>query len=140
MFVAGLFLFKVNTITSDKSLWNVSLTLLYYHWTGNYLMDLLVPCLACHWVMVSVSFMFCNHRHTPCRANNGLCFLVLSLNVVHKWFSKIWYCSRLCQFCKCLRHSSKTRPIKSVKSLLWSKSVILVTNEFKLDQGNQIFK
>ena len=43
--------------------------------------------------------------------NDGLNFLFLALNVVHKWYSQIWYCSSLCQFASVQSHGSKTRPI-----------------------------
>ena len=43
--------------------------------------------------------------------NDGLNFLLLALNVVHKWYSQIWYCSNLHQFLSAQCHSSKTRSI-----------------------------
>ena len=43
--------------------------------------------------------------------NDGLHFLLLALNVVHKWYSQIGYCSNLRQFASVQSHSSKTRPI-----------------------------
>ena len=43
--------------------------------------------------------------------NDGLHFLLLALNVVHKWYSQIWYCSSFRQIASVRSHSSKTRPI-----------------------------
>ena len=138
LFVTGVFLFKVNTIAQENGLWNVSLKLLCNLWTGKYLLVYLVSSFACHLVLVSVLSMFCSHRHTG--PNDGLSFLVLALNVVHKWYSQIWYCSSLYQFCKLQSHNSNAKPINRDKILFCSKSVILMTNQFKSDQRNQIFK
>ena len=70
--------------------------------------------------------------------NDGLRFLVLALNVVHKWF-KFGTVLVLVNFVSAQSHSSRIRPINSANILLYSNSVILVTNELKSDQANQIF-
>ena len=50
--------------------------------------------------------------------NNGLHFLLLALNFVHKWYSQNWHCSSLRQFTSIQNHSSKTRLIRAPNFVL----------------------
>ena len=108
LLVAGVFLFKVNTVTLENGFW-FSLSLfsdqrfVYVLLSSSYcIQDLTTVCIFLFWLWK------------------------LSINYI----VKIWYCSHLCQFASVQSHNSKIRPINSVKILFCSKSVVLVTNEF----------
>ena len=137
LFVAGFFQFKFNPITLEKGLWNVSLTLLCYLRTGKYLMGCQVSGLACDCVMVSVLCMFTVVVILTPGPNGDLLFYCFSFERCPQMIGTVLF---FANFTSIQSHSSVARRINSVKILFRSKSVILVTNKFKSDQRNQIFK
>ena len=69
-----------------------------------------------------------------------LMFVICFLSVEPRSYMMFFCMCSYRHFAALQSHSSKIRSIKNVKILFCSKLVILVTNEFKSDQENQIFK